>query len=221
MEAQINYCKEKEKLIQEWLHHNIITDNKVLEAFKKVPREKFLPEEYKKYAYDDHAQPLYEGQTISQPTTVILMTQYLEVKPGQKILEIGTASGYQAAILSEIVGEKGQIITTEIIESLYQFGKENLNDYKNVIVYSCDASEGYKEEAPFDRIIITCACPAIPQILIDQLKVPGILLVPVGNPTFQKMIKITKGRNKIEQKVLGEFMFVPMRGKYGFKEIAA
>jgi protein-L-isoaspartate(D-aspartate) O-methyltransferase len=147
------------------------------------------------------------------------MTEALEVEKGQKILEIGTGSGWQASILSYLVGEKGFVYSIEIIEELAEFAKKNLKKLgiKNVEVVEKDGSEGLKEKAPFDRIIVTAACPDIPKTLIDQLKDGGIMVIPVGNLYLQDMLVVKKMKGKIEKKSIGSFMFVPLVGKYGFK----
>ncbi len=178
----------KEALMNYWKAHNIITDSHVLDAFMKVPREYFVRPGMEKHAYDDHALPIGEGQTISQPSTVMIMTQALEVEPGMKILEVGTGSGYQAALLSILAGEQGKVYTTEMIPSLFETAREKLAKYPNVTVVNVDGSQGLKKYAPFDRIIVTAASPKIPQPLIDQLKEEGLIVAPVGSPYGQKMI---------------------------------
>ena len=163
--------------------------------------------------------PIPGGATISQPTTVLMMTQALEVKPGQKILEVGTGSGYQAAILSKLVGTKGKIITTEIVKQLEDYARSNLRkaNIKNVIIIHTDGSQGYEQEAPYDRIIVTAACPHVPEPLVAQLKEQGILIAPVGSRHSQELLKIKKSKGKLTTENLGSFMFVPLKGKFGFE----
>jgi len=214
------------ELIEYWQKQKIITDKQVLEAFKKVKRENFIPKNLKDYAYLDKPLPIGFGQTISQPTTIAIMTQALELKPGMKVLEIGTGSGYQAAILACIVGNKrekgkaGKVISIEIIPELTEYAKENLKKEKitNTKVFHSDGSLGYKKEAPYDRIIVTAACPKIPKSLLKQLKNNGILVAPVGYPS-QNMMKIKKDKTgkQTTTENLGEFIFVPLTGKYGWK----
>lgn len=206
----------KQALLNFWKESKLIKSKKLLEAFKEVPRENFILPEYYNQAYADIPLPILSGQTISQPTTIMIMTQALEVEQKQKILEIGTGSGYQAAILSELVGKKGKVITTEIIPELVEFAKKNLKNYKNVQVIKAEHEElGYEREKPYDRIIATAACPEIPEKLIEQLKPRGILVAPVGKFT-QEMLVIKKEKQlKIEN--LGSFVFVPLKGKYGFQ----
>lgn len=191
----------------------VIADKRVLKAFMAVPREEFVPKNYRDSSYADIPLPLGKGQTISQPTTVLLMTEFLQVKHGQKILEIGTGSGYQAAILSYLVGQRGKVVTTEIVDSLYRSGKKHLQSYTNVQVVHVDGSQGYVQKAPYDRIIITAASPKVPTHLLPQLQQDGILLAPVGDFNNQRMLKINK-QGIVED--LGGFLFVPLIGKHGF-----
>lgn len=203
---------QKQDLINYWKDNYIITDKRALEAFRRVPRENFVLPQYKDQSYEDIALPTLQNQTISQPTTVLIMTQALEAKPGQKILEVGAGSGYQAAILSEIVKEKGIIYTTEILKELYDFAKNNLIKYKNIKLLHTDGSKGLSKFAPFDRIIVTAAAKKIPDILLEQLKTQGILLIPVGESFYvQQMLKIKKTKEKNIIENLGDFVFVPLR----------
>lgn len=208
----------KDNLVQYWEKSGLIKDKRVIEAFKDVPREKFILKEHSNEAYGDYPLPIFDNQTISQPTTVMIMTQALEVKPGNKVLEIGTGSGYQAAILSKLVGSKGVVVTTEIRERLVDFAKKNLEavGIKNVYVMHADGSKGYEKEAPYDRIIVTAAAPAPPDVLVRQLKVGGILLIPVGSFYVQEMLKIRKTKKGLEKESLGTFRFVPLQGEHGW-----
>ncbi|MBI2655198.1 protein-L-isoaspartate O-methyltransferase [Candidatus Woesearchaeota archaeon] len=208
----------KEQLMEHWVSSGIIKDKKVIEAFKKVPRELFVAEERKEEAYGDYPLPIGEGQTISQPTTVMIMTQALELKKGDKVLEVGSGSGYQAAIIADIIGNKGKLISTEIVNNLAELAKENIKKLKlkNAEIIKHDGSKGYAKEAPYDKIIITAACPKIPNPLIKQLKEGGVIVAPVGNMNEQVMIKGKKIDGKIIEENLGEFMFVPLKGKHGY-----
>ncbi len=191
-----------------------------LMAFKKVSREDFIPENIKDAAYHDVPLPLLRGKTISQPTTVMIMTHALELKPGEKVFEIGTGSGYQAAIIAKIVGQKGKVITTEVVPELVHFAKQNLKKAKidNVVVLEEDGSKGMPPEAPFDKIIITAACKEFPKELLEQLKPEGIIIGPVGNAQEQEMVRGIKDRNgHLELEFLGPFLFTPMYGRYGFE----
>lgn len=208
----------KKRLIDHWQSSGMIKDKKVIEAFKAIPREKFIPEEYISQAYGDYPLSIGKGQTISQPTTVMLMTEALELKKGDKVLEVGAGSGYQAAIISKIVGEKGKVITTEIVSELAELARNDIKKLKikNIKIVHYDGGQGYKKESPYDKIIITAACPEIPSKLINQLKENGIIIAPVGDLFSQQMIKGIKKKGYLETKSLGYFMFVPLKGKYGY-----
>ncbi len=207
----------KESLIKYWQKYKVITDKEVIAAFKKLPRENFLPEDLKKQAYDDFPLPIGHNQTVSQPTTIMIMLQALELKKTDKVLEVGTGSGYNAALISNIL-KQGKIYTTEIIPELAESSRLNLEKLKikNVEVIKTDGSKGHKEKSPYDKIIVTAACPKIPNILIKQLKINGILIAPVGPLYNQQMLKIIKHPNKLEIKNLGNFIFVPLQGEHGF-----
>ena len=208
----------KEHLIGHWISSGVVKDKRVIEAFKKVPREKFIKKEHLDEAYGDYPLAIGEGQTISQPTTVMIMTQALELKEGDKVLEVGTGSGYQAAIIANIVGKKGKVISTEIAYDLAEFAKNNIKklNIKNIKIIKHDGSKGYEKEAPYDKMIITAACPRIPKPLTSQLKENGIIVAPVGSMLEQVMIKARKKNNKLIEEKLGDFQFVPLKGKYGY-----
>lgn len=210
--------EDKEKLLYLWKKLGLKFDKRIIKAFKDVPREYFVLEGYENRAYEDNPLPILNGQTISQPSTVLNMLSVLDVKIGNKVLEIGAGSGYNAALLSKLVGKKGFVYATEIIEELAEFAKKNLNKLKlkNVEVLNVDGGEGLKEKAPFDRIIITAACSKIPDILIEQLKISGILVAPVGPMHVQTLVKLKKTSKKITEEILGQYQFVPMTGRQGY-----
>jgi protein-L-isoaspartate(D-aspartate) O-methyltransferase len=214
-ELKKRFLREKEFLAKQW---SSFIDKRVIDAFMKVKRENFVLKEFLQYSYEDAPLPILDEQTISQPTTVMMMTNALEVKEGQKILEVGAGSGYQAAILAELVGEKGKVITTDIIAEVCEFARENIRNagIKNTEVICYDGSTGYEKEAPYNRIIVTAACPRIPQPLIEQLKLEGIIVAPVATMFGQEMLKVRKHEASLETKSLGYFAFVPLTGKYGF-----
>ncbi|MBT4539178.1 protein-L-isoaspartate O-methyltransferase [Candidatus Woesearchaeota archaeon] len=210
----------KETLINQWRAHNV--DSDILEAFLTVPREHFvIDSEMKQYAYDDNPLPTLRKQSLSQPTTVIMMLQALQVKQGHRVFEVGSGAGYNATLLAELVGKDGYVVTTEVIPELVAVSRRKMEelDYSNFTVFETDGSEGYLQQAPYDRIIITAACPSFPQPLIDQLKDEGIILAPIGDPEKQQLVKGTKKNGKLSLEFLGPFCFVPMIGKLGFKEI--
>ncbi len=190
-------------------------------AMMKTPRHLFVPDDLQKSAYKDYPLHIGFGQTISQPSTVVAMTQLLEPKAGQKILEIGTGSGWQTALLSRIVRAKGKVFTAELIPELAEFARKNLAklQIKNVEVVIGNGSVGLEEKAPFDRIIITAAAPAIPDVLKSQLKIGGRIVAPVGDRYAQKMTIIKRtGKGFISEEMPSYFAFVPLRGKGGFEE---
>ncbi|HLC86535.1 MAG TPA: protein-L-isoaspartate(D-aspartate) O-methyltransferase [Candidatus Nanoarchaeia archaeon] len=203
--------KKEQLLASVMSEHRIGRD--IIQAFKSINRENFVPEELKSQAYYDIPLPLKEGATISQPTTVLLMLQYLEINKGNKILEIGSGSGYNAALISKLVGQKGKIVSVEIDEGLVDFAKNNLKkeNIRNVKVVLGDGSKGYIKESPFDRIIVTAAVQEVPEALMKQLKLNGILLAPVGSTLSQELIKFRKLKKEIEVEYLGTFSFVPLR----------
>lgn len=210
---------QKTDLIRFW-KENFGFAEAELRAFKEVNREEFIPQELRNSAYQDMPLPLTRGKTISQPTTVMIMTHALELEPDQKVFEIGTGSGYQAAIIAKIVEPKGKVITTEVVPELVSFAKQNLRRAKisNVFVYEEDGSKGMESEAPFDRIIITAACKEFPKPLIEQLKPNGVIVGPVGSQQEQEMVRGIKDKNgHLELEFLGPFLFTPMYGKYGFE----
>ncbi|MFC1809954.1 protein-L-isoaspartate(D-aspartate) O-methyltransferase [Patescibacteria group bacterium] len=187
----------------------------ILAAFIKVRREDFILNEHMDSAYADGPLPIGEGQTISQPTTVMIMLDLLEIHKDDRILEIGCGSGYNAALMAEIA-KKGEIYTTDIVETLAEKAKSRLAKYKNIKVFAQDGFEVAQKHGPFDKIIITAAARNIPKILIDNLKEGGIILAPVGDMFMQEMIKLRKHDGKIKKEKHGSFMFVPVRGEYGF-----
>ncbi len=206
---------DKKELVEYWNSRGIVKDKRLLDVFLSVPREKFILDEHLSQAYDDYPLPISGGQTISQPTTVMIMINALELKKNDKVLEIGAGSGYCAAIMSKIAKE---VYTTEIIPELVDFANKNLEkaNIQNVFVIKHDGSQGYEKEAPYDKIMVTAACPEIPKPLIDQLKEGGIIVAPVSHLLGQKMIKGIKKQNKLKQEALGDFSFVPLKGKYGY-----
>lgn len=199
---------------------NLGVDGTLLTAFSKVPREQFIPPQLKIHAYDDHPLPTVRNQSISQPSTVIIMLSALNLQAGEKVFEVGAGVGYQAALIAHLVGKQGKVVTSEVIPELVQFARQSLEDlkFKQVTVLEGDGAEGHSEQAPYDKIIITAACPTIPEPLINQLKEGGIVVAPVGDLQSQTLVKGTKVNGKLDLEFLGNFVFVPMMGKYGFEE---
>ena len=210
---------QKSELVKFW-QDNFGFSELELRAFQDVKREDFIPENLRNAAYQDMPLPLLRGKTISQPTTVMVMTHALELRHGEKVFEVGTGSGYQAAIIAKIIGPGGKVITTEVVPELVHFAQQNLMkaNISNVLVYEEDGSNGMKSEAPFDKIIITAACREFPKPLVEQLKPEGIIVGPVGSQQEQEMVRGVKGKKgNLELEFLGPFLFTPMYGKYGFE----
>ncbi len=192
-----------------------ILDERVLAAIGKVPRHVFFDDALLVHAYEDKAFPIGEGQTISQPYTVAFQTEKLAIKPGDKVLEIGTGSGYQATILMEM-GAK--VYTIEFQKKLYERTKEFLPQlgYKPFFFFG-DGSKGISAKAPYDKIIVTAGAPVVPEALTDQLAEGGILIIPVGDREKQMMLKITKQNGKLIKEEFDNFAFVPLLGEQGWK----
>ncbi|OFX89075.1 MAG: protein-L-isoaspartate O-methyltransferase [Bacteroidetes bacterium GWF2_33_16] len=203
------YQKVRQRMVREQIVARGIKDQKVIQAMIKVPRHLFVPEAYERMAYEDRPLPIGEGQTISQPYIVALMTELLELTPNTKVLEIGTGSGYQAAILGELVNE---VYTIEIVEILGQTSSQLLSDlgYKNIHVKIGDGYKGWPEKAPFDAIIVTCAPSDIPKPLENQLKEGGKMIIPLGGSIVQELILLEKKNGDLIKKVVAPVRFVPM-----------
>jgi len=191
-----------------------ITNARVLEVMGRVPRHEFVPASEQDEAYHDHPLPIGHGQTISQPYIVAFMTEALDPKPTDRLLEIGTGSGYQAAVLSELVAE---VYSIEIVKPLAEQAQETLQrlGYQNVRVKAGDGHQGWPEHAPFDAIIVTCAPERVPQPLVDQLRDGGKMIVPVGGGFQQELVLLEKRGNEVRQRAVLPVRFVPMTGQAG------
>lgn len=207
---------KKEFLINQLERSNYIKSSAVKKAFKKIPRENFIPKSKEEYAYADTPLSIGSGQTISAPHMIAIMIEALDLNPGLKVLEIGTGSGYHAALVSEIVKDQGHVYTIERYESLAQKARENLEKagVQNVTVVVGDGSKGLEEYQPYNRIYVTCAAPSIPEPLKNQLNDPGIILIPVGR-TYCELVKYEKQEGKETSSNLGGCAFVPLIGTYG------
>jgi protein-L-isoaspartate(D-aspartate) O-methyltransferase len=206
----------REQMVKKQIQERGITDKLLLEALRKIERHRFVPEKYRDQAYDDYPLPVGEKQTISQPYIVALMTSAIEPDNTKKVLEIGTGSGYQAAVLAELCNT---VYTIEIIPVLGKTAEDLLNKlgYKNIKIKIGDGYQGWKEFAPFDAIIVTCAPSHIPQPLKDQLAEGGRMIIPVGGSVFQNLQVLEKKGGKIIENPLIPVRFVPMMGKEGKK----
>ena len=218
-EAEKRFARQRESMVQTQLAARDITDKRVLEAMGRVPRHRFVLKRFEDAAYDDGPLPINSGQTISQPYIVALMTQLADVKPDGNVLDIGTGSGYQAAVLAEM-GAK--VASIEIVPELAEEAKARLKDlkYDKVEVRAGDGYRGWPERAPFDAIILAAAAPKIPQPLLDQLAPGGKLVLPVGEEgQIQELLVVTKEKDgTISRKRVAPVAFVPMTGEVQKRE---
>jgi len=211
------YARKREEMVRSQIEARGIRESLVLSAFRKVPRHLFVSEALREQAYGDYPLPIGEQQTISQPYIVAEMTQALELRKEDRVLEIGTGSGYQAAILAQIVY---RVYTVERKRSLYMQTRslfDKLN-YHNIVTRYADGTKGWQEESPFDAIVVTAGAPDVPEMLINQLVEGGRLVVPVGNQHTQELIKICREKGNIQQTNLGGCRFVKLVGEYGWRE---
>src|SRR5438128_2587837 len=207
-----DFAAQRQRMVTEQLKARGISDDRVLAAMNKVPREEFVSPDSRDASYEDGPLPIGYGQTISQPYIVAFMTEQLRLKPSDRVLEIGTGSGYQAAILAELVSE---IYSVEIVEPLARAAEATLQrlGYKNVHVKIGDGYKGWPEKAPFDAIIVTCAPDKVPQPLTDQLKDGGRMVIPVGERFAQELYLLEKKNGQLKESVTLPVRFVPMAGE--------
>lgn len=211
-----DFTRLRDLMVETQLIPRGIKDRRVLDAMRMVPRHLFIDESFRHEAYNDMALPFGEGQTISQPYMVAVMTELLELKGNEKVLEVGTGSGYQAAILAELSKE---VYTIERLASLSERAGKTLSylGYENTHLIVGDGTLGLPESAPFDRILITAGTPNIPDPLIEQLAEGGIILAPVGDRFSQQLIKAVKKNGQISTEYHTPCVFVPLIGEYGWK----
>lgn len=212
-----DYTRERHGMVEEQLISRDITDPRVLHAMETVPRHRFVPAGWEDEAYaTDGPLPIGQGQTISQPYIVALMTQALELKPADRVLEIGTGSGYQTAVLAELAR---QVYTVEKYESLLSEAQNILESlgYDNVISKVRNGTEGWPRHAPYNAIVVTAGAPKIPDPLLNQLQPGGRMVIPVGDQTVQEMLKVTRHIDEIQVEKLGGCRFVSLCGKYGWQ----
>jgi protein-L-isoaspartate(D-aspartate) O-methyltransferase len=207
--SAIDFAAQRQRMVDQQLKPRGIKDERVLAAMAKVPREEFVPADERDGAYEDGPLPIGYDQTISQPYIVAFMTEQLQLKPGDRVLEVGTGSGYQAAILAELVAD---VYTIEIVEPLAKTAQATLQrlGYKNVHVKVGDGYQGWPEEAPFDAIIVTCAPDKVPQPLTNQLKEGGRLVIPVGERFAQQLYLLEKKHGQLKESATLPVRFVPM-----------
>jgi len=213
------YRKQRLRMVESQLRGRGVRDSRVLAAMEKIPRHIFVDEALQDQAYNDNPLPIESGQTISQPYIVALMTEALELTGKEKVLEVGTGSGYQSAILAELAA---QILSIERIAVLAARARRILDELKyfNVAIRVGDGTYGWREEAPFAAIVVTAGAPRTPQILVNQLAVGGRLVLPVGSRYSQELMKITRlslDADDIKQEALGGCRFVDLIGEYGWE----
>jgi len=216
LKEPIKYQRQREQMLKKQIEARGITDKKVLAAIGRVPRQLFVSEALMDQAYGDFPLPIGEQQTISQPYIVAEMTQALELTGDDRVLELGTGSGYQAAVLAEIAF---RVYTIERIHSLFIKARRLFDDlnYHNIVTRYSDGTSGWAEEGPFDAIIVTAGAPEVPEILIEQLAEGGRMVLPVGSRNLQNLLKIHKDKEKIYTTNLGGCRFVKLVGEYGWR----
>jgi len=213
----MDYEVLRKRMVEEQLSRRGIKDQRVLDAFRKVERHKFVPKDFENTAYSDFPITIGEGQTISQPYIVALMTECLRLTGREKVLEIGTGSGYQTAILAELARD---VYSIERFRSLSSKAKTTLHElgYKNIILKVRDGTLGWKEKSPFDRIIITAASPRVPLPLAEQLKPNAKLILPLGEKFSQVLTIFENIDNKLDSRQICSCVFVPLIGKYAYQQ---
>lgn len=217
MKRGLNQESRRLEMVERQIKARGVSDPLVLAAMRRVPRHLFVPEEYADSAYDDRPLPIGEGQTISQPYMVAIMTETLKLSGGEKVLEIGTGSGYQSAILAEIADH---VVTIERKEDLQKGAARLLRElgYANVESVLGDGSRGHLARAPYDGIIVTAGAPQVPESLVGQLALGGRLVIPVGNAFHQTLTRVTRTEGGKETESLEGCVFVPLIGEYGWGE---
>ncbi len=215
MVEDARYEEERQRMVDQLRRLGVRKE--VLEAMKRVKRHMFVPPEMRDQAYGDYPLPIGGGQTISAPHMVAMMCDYLDLKEGHKVLEIGAGSGYHAAVIAELVGKDGCVYTVERLPSLVEYSRRNLRaaGYTNVMVVQGDGSLGLPEHAPFDRICVTCAAPDVPPPLLEQLKRDGKMVIPIGR--YIQVLYLVEKKNGIEKRSKSEVVFVPLIGRFGFR----
>lgn len=216
------YRENREEMVQKLKERGHLKSLEVIEAFEKIPREKFVPSNKESEAYADRPLSIGHGQTISAPSMIAIMLEVLDLESGQKVLEIGTGSGYNAALLAEIVGEEGEVYTVERIENIAEMGRKNLErtGYDQVEVVVGDGTQGYQEESPWDRVLVAACAPEVPDPLVDQIKVGGKVAAPVGSHYMsQTLLTVEKtAEDETEVQEHGGCAFVPLVGECGWDE---
>jgi len=208
------FYKDNEVMVQSLMAIGVIKTPSIAKAFLTTPRHFFVPEKHIKYSYHDIALPTFKGQTISQPYTVAVMLEALSPEKGNKILDIGSGTGWTTCLLSRIVGSRGKIIGLEIEPELVEFSKKNIKKLKirNVEIILGDGKKGYKLESPYDRVLINAGCNSIPELVVDQTKIGGRIVAPINANGHQELVLFQKiGEGELKRTNLGTFVFVELR----------
>ena len=213
----MDYALARERMVRTQLEARHIKDQRVLKAMRTVPRHEFIPEELWSRAYGDHPLPIGQSQTISQPYMVALMTEQMELEEDNTVLEIGTGSGYQAAVLAELVA---RVFSIERVSELALRARKILDKlgYDNIIIRTGDGTLGWKEFAPFDRIMVTAGAPDVPESLVEQLADGGRIIIPIGNTFVQTLMVIKKKGDTISKEEQCGCTFVPLIGEQGWED---
>jgi protein-L-isoaspartate(D-aspartate) O-methyltransferase len=214
-----DFSEQRSELVDGLMRRGYATKREVAEALRKVPREEFVPRSLRGEAYVDTPLPIGSGQTISAPHMVAMMAEALDLRPGQKVLEVGGGSGYHAAVTAELVSPGGHVFTVERLVELVRFARDNIarTGYSDsVTVILSDGSVGLPGKAPFDRIFVACGAPAVPEPLKSQLKDGGLMLVPVGGRMYQDLVRIERRGDRYTREDLGGCVFVPLVGEHGY-----
>jgi protein-L-isoaspartate(D-aspartate) O-methyltransferase len=213
----LKYQRLREEMVRQQIEARGVSDAAVLTAMRRVPRHMFVSEALRDQAYGDFPLPIGEQQTISQPYIVAEMTQALALSPDDRVLEIGTGSGYQAAVLAQLAY---RVFTTERIRPLYLQARRLFDELRlfNIVTRYGDGSKGWEEESPFDAIILTAGAPMVPAVLMNQLAVGGRLVAPIGNPHAQELLKFVKEKLGVREVNLGGCRFVKLIGEHGWKD---
>ncbi|MFW6386589.1 MAG: protein-L-isoaspartate(D-aspartate) O-methyltransferase [Bacillota bacterium] len=207
----------RERMVEEQLVARGIEDEALLAAFRSVPRHRFVPEKERRHAYEDRPLPIGRGQTISQPYIVAEMISALEPENGDRVLEIGLGSGYAAAIMAEVVNE---VYAVERLDELTARARQRFVElgYENIEAKNGDGTQGWSGEAPFDSILVSAAAPEVPDTLLEQLEIGGVMVIPAGDKTVQQLLQVRREEeDNYSKKKLGGVRFVPLVGEYGWK----
>ena len=213
------FVQERQQMVADQIARRDVSDRRVLDAMRVVPRHRFVPSSLLSQAHGDFPLPVGEGQTISQPYIVALMTEHMRLSPGDHVLEVGCGSGYQAAVLSEVVGPQGDVVSIERIPALARSARERLSElgFDNISVVEGDGTLGHPEGAPYDGIIVTAAAPTVPEPLVDQLGPDARLVIPVGGSWLQELVAIEREDGGARKRHICGCRFVPLIGEHGWE----